>query len=69
MLEYKSASGYVFYLNHLISGIVTAFAFIWACYELNTGKTDKFKHVFVCAGITLLFIWILRSCERESLRL
>ena len=32
---------------------------IWACKQGLTGHKDKFLHVAVSAGLTLLFIWLL----------
>jgi hypothetical protein len=58
MLEFKDSSGYVFYLNHLISCLILGPALFWTCWLLNK-KSDKFLHVAVSAVLSVAFIWLL----------
>jgi len=51
-LQFESASGHVFYLNHLISAFFT-FCGGWAFfYFLRKNMRDKAIHLAVCAAIT-----------------
>jgi len=59
MLQITDGSGYTWYFNHFISFIVLTAALLWACKQELTGHKDKFLHVGVSAGLTLLFIWLL----------
>jgi hypothetical protein len=59
MLQFTDAAGYTWYFNHLISFIVLTVALLWACKQELSGHKDKFLHVSVSAGLTLLFIWLL----------
>jgi hypothetical protein len=59
MLQYIDGAGYTWYFNHLISAIVVMATLIWTCKQGLSGHKDKFLHVVVSAGLTLLFIWLL----------
>jgi hypothetical protein len=59
MLQYIDGAGYTWYFNHLISSIVVMATLIWTCKQSMTGHKDKFMHVAVSAGLTLLFIRFL----------
>lgn len=59
MLQFTDGAGYTWYFNHLISFVALTAALLWACKQELTGHKDKFLHVGVSAGLTLLFIWLL----------
>jgi hypothetical protein len=59
MLQFQDSAGYTWYINHLISFIVLTAALLWACKQELSGHKDKFLHVTVSAGLTLIFIWLL----------
>ena len=53
-LEFNSASGHIFYLNHLISFFITCLSGFIFFYLLNKKKRDKAIHLFVSGLITYL---------------
>jgi hypothetical protein len=59
MLEFKDSSGYVFYLNHLISFCIMGPVLFWTCWLLQKRKIDKVLHITASASLVLLFIGLL----------
>lgn len=54
-MEFVSASGHVFYLNHLISAVIT-FLGGWVFFHyMRDRKFDKCKHLFVSGLLTFIF--------------
>lgn len=59
MLEFKAASGQVFYLNHLISCLILLPAISWTWWIIQKKKRDKVLHVLISAGLVLVLIGLL----------
>lgn len=63
MLEFESASGHVFYLNHLISCIITFFGGWIFFHFMKKKKHDKAAHLAISAIITFLLFnlfWLIK---------
>lgn len=57
-MEYKLASGSVFYLNNLISILIMGFALYWVCWHIAQKKFDKALHTGISSGLTIFFLWL-----------